>query len=116
RILQNIFNALKPGARFITTVLNACRLIRAMSDDDVHAGKLNLITMIEHSEIEITTPKGKKKVAVRERLYTPAEFVRMLRQVGFSIDHVYGGTAGNWRREALELDEIEFMVIAHKPE
>jgi SAM-dependent methyltransferase len=119
RILKNIYDALKPEARFITTVLNACRAIRAACDDDVMSGRFDPVTLIERSEVEILRAgegkgEGQKKVPVRERLYTPAEFVRMLRQIGFRVDHVFSGTAGTWRREPVKLDEIEFMVIARR--
>jgi hypothetical protein len=35
-------------------------------------------------------------------------------QVGFKVQHIWGGTAGNWGRRKINLDEIEIMVIAEK--
>jgi hypothetical protein len=31
-----------------------------------------------------------------------------------SVLNVWGGTAGNWGRRALDLDEIEIMIVASK--
>jgi hypothetical protein len=28
--------------------------------------------------------------------------------------HMWGGTAGNWGRRSLDLDEIEIMIVAYK--
>ncbi len=114
-IMANIFDSLKPGGRFVTTVLNACRLIRAMSDEDVESGRFDPLTLVETSEMEVADSDGVKKVTVRERQYTVPEFTRMLHRVGFGIEHIWGGTAGNWRRGPIKLDEYEFMVVARKP-
>jgi hypothetical protein len=39
----------------------------------------------------------------------------MCQQAGFRVDHLWGGTAGNWGRRTVELDEMEVMVVARKP-
>jgi hypothetical protein len=31
-----------------------------------------------------------------------------------SIVNIWGGTAGNWGRRSIDLDEIEIMVVARK--
>jgi hypothetical protein len=46
--------------------------------------------------------------------YVPTELARLFEQVGFSVEHVWGGTAGNWGRRKIQLDEIEVMVVARK--
>jgi SAM-dependent methyltransferase len=111
-ILRNIHQSLKPGGQFIVTALNACRLIRAY--DKVDMRSFDPITMVESSMLEVETPTGKKKIRVRERLYTPAEFVGIMRQVGFVVEAIYSGTAGGWKKESMNVDEMEFMVIARK--
>ncbi len=115
RILQNIFDSLKPGRIFISTVLNAFRRIRQMSESDVLSGQFDPVTMIEVTREKIKTKQGQKEIFVRERLYTPPEYIRMLHQAGFVVEGVFGGTAGSWNRLPIKLDEMEFMVIAEKP-
>ncbi|MCP4112690.1 MAG: class I SAM-dependent methyltransferase [Desulfobacteraceae bacterium] len=115
RILQNIFNSLKPGSIFISTVLNAFRRIRQMSEKDVLSGQFDPVTMVEVTNEKVKTKQGQREIYVRERLYTPPEYIRMLRQAGFVAEDVFGGTAGTWDRQPLKLDEMEFMVIAEKP-
>jgi SAM-dependent methyltransferase len=113
-ILGNINNALKPLAKLILTALNGCRLIRKYSQEDVKRSRFDPLTMVEVSTMEYDTAEGKKTVMVREGGHVPSELVFLLHQAGFSVEHIGGGTAGNWGRRPLDLDEIETMVIARK--
>jgi SAM-dependent methyltransferase len=113
-VLRKIAAALKPGAMFITTVLNGCRMIRAISDEDVASGRFDPVTMVESYDMEVETAQGIQKIPVRERMYTPAEFVGMMQRAGFQVEHVWSGSAANWQREPMKLDEMEFMVVAKR--
>ena len=113
-ILQNINAALKPGARFILTTLNAMEKIRKYSDDDVRAGKFNQETIVETIPMEYDTARGKKSVTLREKGYIVSELRLLLHLAGFEIVNIWGGTAGSWNRQPLRLDEIEIMAVAAK--
>jgi SAM-dependent methyltransferase len=113
-ILRNIEQALRPGGRLILNVLNGCRQIRAYSDEDVAAGRFDVLNMTELSDAADHLPDADPPFSVRERGYTPPEIRRMLIWVGFNVLGLYGGTAGSWGLRSLKLDEIEMMVIAEK--
>jgi cyclopropane fatty-acyl-phospholipid synthase-like methyltransferase len=113
-ILRNIIAALKPGARLVLNALNGFEKARKFTQKDVEDGKFDPITMTEVFTMDWDTPEGKKSVQVRERGYVPTELIMLLEQVGFKVDHVWGGTAGKWGRRAINLDDIELMVIARK--
>ncbi|MBM4422730.1 MAG: methyltransferase domain-containing protein [Chloroflexi bacterium] len=113
-ILRNIFAALKPGARFVLTALNGLRVIRQYSQDDVRAGRFDPLTLAETHTMEWETPAGKQTVTVREKHHLPQELVRLCGEAGFAVEHVWGGTAGNWGRRPVQLDEIEIMIVARK--
>ncbi len=113
-ILRNVHAALKPGARFILTALNACRMIRQVTQEDVENGRFDPVTMAEVYTVGCDTPEGKKSVLVRERSYVPTELVMLFRQAGFEVEHIWGGTAGDWGRRKIDLDEMEMMVVARK--
>lgn len=113
-ILRNIHAALKPRARLILTTLNGCRLIRQYTQEDIESGRFDPITMVETESMEYDSLKDKKSVVVRERGYVPTELTLLLRLAGFVVEHIWGGTAGNWGQRRLELDEMEVMIIARK--
>ena len=113
-ILRNVHAALKPGSRFILTAPNACKLIRQATQEDVESGRFDLVTMVEVYTMEYDTPEGKKSLLVRGRSYVPNELVMLFRQAGFEVEHIWGGTAGDWGRRKIQLDEMEIMVVARK--
>lgn len=113
-ILNNIYSVLKPGAKLILTVINALAVVRKHSQKDVVEGRFDPITMVETSSEEYNTPQGKNKVVLKERGYVPTELELLFRQAGFNVNHIWGGTAGNWGRRPIDLDEIEVMIIAQK--
>ncbi len=113
-ILRNIHAAVKPGAPFILTALNGMRYIRQCTQEDVDKGVFDPLTLTETITAEWETPEGKKSAVVRERGYVPSELRLILRQVGFQVEHIWGGTAGDWGRRPIKLDEIEIMVVARK--
>ncbi len=113
-IFANIAKLLRPEKPFLITVLSAFRLIRSLSDKDVADGNADLFTLTTRTPVEVDVNGRKVTVQAIERYYTPPEIVRMVNRIGLKVDHVYGGTAGNWRRGEITLDEIEFMVIGHR--
>ena len=114
-ILQRIFAALKPGALFILTALNGLRAIRECTPQDVESGKFDPLTLVESYEMECETSEGTKSVLVLEKKYLPQDLKRLCQQAGFQVLHLWGGTAGDWGRRTVRLDEMEVMVVARKP-
>ena len=119
-ILRGIASALRPGRPFLLTALNALRTIRMYDDDDVASGRFDNITLCQvHSvgsivsdDISRELPESISSTIVREKAFTTMELTLMLRVAGFSVEHIWGGTAGNWGRRPLLMDEIELMVLA----
>ena len=111
-ILRNISRCLKPQARFVLTALNATSMIRRYQNQDVAEGRFDPVTLVESSE---HAPRaGLPAVAVRERGFVATELVLLCRLAGMSVLNAWGGTAGNWGRRTLDLDEIEIMIVARK--
>jgi len=113
-ILRNIHAALKPGAPFVLTALNGLRAIREFSQEDVKSGRFDPLTLVETYPMEYETPQGTQSVLVREKKRLPGELAKLCRQCGFEVAHIWGGTAGAWRREMVDLDEMEAMIVARK--
>ncbi len=115
QILGNVFTSLKSGGRFILNVLNACRLIRQSTDEDIESGKFDILTLTEKSIAgDLVKTEGDPLLAW-ERGYTVPELRRMLEWIGFKVHGIYGGTAGDWGLRVPKLDEYELMAITEKP-
>lgn len=113
-ILRNISNSLKPGSRFVLTVLNGLRKARLYSQEDVEKGIFDPVTMTDKCTMDWDTSAGKGSVEIRERGYVPTEISLLFKLVGFEVEHIWGGTAGNWGRRRIDLDEIEIMIVGRK--
>lgn len=111
-ILGNVSRSLKPNAKAVFTVLNAAAMLRRYQNKDVAEGRFDPLTMVESSEH--MPQEGMPAVAVRERGFVPTELVLLFRLAGMSVLNIWGGTAGNWGRRPLDLDEIEIMIVACK--
>lgn len=111
-ILCNISRSLKPQAKAVLTVLNGTAMFRKYQNKDVAEGRFDPLTMVALSEHP--PREGLPAVAVRERAFVPTELVLLFRLAGMSVLNIWGGTAGNWGRRTLDLDEIEIMIVARK--
>jgi SAM-dependent methyltransferase len=111
-ILSNISRSLKPQAKAVFTVLNGAAMLRRHQNTDVAEGRFDPLAMVESSACP--PREGLPPVAVRERAFVPTELLLLSRIAGMSVLNVWGGTAGNWGRRLLDLDEIEIMIVTRK--
>lgn len=111
-ILRNVCRALKPQAKTVFTLLNAYAMIRRYTAQDVEAGRFNPLTVVETSEL--APREGLPAIRVRERAFVPTELTLLFGLAGMHVLNIWGGTAGNWGRRTIDLDEIEIMVIAQR--
>jgi len=112
-VLRNIHAALKPGGQLMVNALNVFRVARIVGREE-EADTFSVMSQTTLNTMVFKTPAGPVEILCRERLYTPTEFTLMLRMAGFDVEHLWGGTAGNWRREPMDLDEYELMAVARK--
>ena len=76
-------------------------------DDPVH--------LISYDKEIITEDGESREITVKEKGFAPAELRHLMNMTGFKVLHLWGGTAGSWNKQVLDLDEYEIMVIAEKP-
>ena len=112
-VLRNIHGALKPNGQLMINALNVFRVARLAGKEE-EADTFDPMTQTTLNTMVFETPTGPVKIPCRERMYSPTEFELMLRVAGFEVEHMWGGTAGNWRREPMDLDEYEMMAVARK--
>lgn len=113
-IFRNIAASLGPNKPFLLTALNGYSVIRQMKDEFVPEGRFDPATMVSNYEDQFDLPEGPTLMQIHERLFIAPEMVRMLTASGFTVDNVYGGTAGHWARRYLSLDEVEAMYVCRK--
>jgi SAM-dependent methyltransferase len=111
-ILCNASRSLKPQAKAVLTVLNGTAMLRKHTNKDVEEGRFDPLTMVESSTCQ--PREGLPAVPVRERGFVPTDLRLLFRLAGMSVLNMWGGTAGNWGRRSLDLDEIEIMIVARK--
>ena len=115
-ILRNINAALDVGGKFILTTINGLRKVRTYRPEDVASGKFDPIHIIEFFEMEYDSEGVKRKFRLREKGYIGSELMLLLRLAGFGTENIWGGTAGNWGKRQIEMDEMEIMAVAVKQE
>lgn len=113
-ILRGIGASLVPGAPFVLTALNAYAVIRRVTEDHVEKGAFNPGTMEMFYADEWQLPEGSVPMYLRERLFIPPEITAMMHHAGLAVEHIWGGTAGEWGERPLKMDEIEVMFVARK--
>lgn len=113
-VLRTLFRALEPGGMAVINALNGWKMLREHTQEDVDARRFDPVEICETYVMEYATEEGTASVPVKEKGYLPGEFAELVRTVGFTVEHLWGGTAGNWGRRALQLDEFEMMVVARR--
>lgn len=114
-VLGRAFASLRPGAPLVLTLLNGLRMIREATPEAVASGAFDPATLAESFEMEWRAEDGPRSLTFRERGYVPSELVLLGRAAGFTVEHVWGGTAGTWGRRPVELDEMEIMAVLRRP-
>lgn len=114
KILYNVNAALRKESKLILTTLNGYKMAREYDRKDVEQGRFDPITMVETFTMEYDAPTRKKSVVVKQRGYVPSELTILFSQAGFKVEHIWGGTAGKWCKQTLDLDEMEIMMVAKK--
>jgi len=111
-ILGNISQCLSINGKALFTVLSGYRMIRNKTQADVEQHHFDPIALTEVS----TAPpqEGQQQITVYERGFIPTELMLLFRLAGMTVTHMWGGTAGSWLRNKINLDEFEIMVVAQK--
>jgi len=110
-ILAAIHRALRPGGRLVLTALSAARLLEAWHRGEP-TGSIDLLTLTETSELPLD---GDTTVEVREHYHLPDGLRTLATSVGFEVEAVWAGGAGDWRQEPPTPGDYELMLVARRP-
>ena len=107
--LKTIYDLLKPKGKFVLTTFNGIRKYRRYKEKD---SVFDYLRGVVHWK----TPPGKFREELTEetRVYTPTEVRMMFTLSGFSNIKIFGCAPGDFRRQKLNIDDIEMMVLGEK--
>ncbi len=84
-------------------------MIREHSQEDVEPGRF------DHHTTDYSPGGERPAIRLRERAFTPTELTLLFQLAGLCILDIWGGTAGDWGKRTIGLDEFEIMVVPQKP-
>jgi len=113
-IALNLARSVRPGARLVLTASNGLRFLNQYGPDDIGRGDFDPVTLTERVTMEWTEGESTHQVVVREHGHRPEELQALFETAGFTVEHVGGGTAGDWGHRPLEPEEYEIMLIAER--
>ena len=111
-ILRCVAAAMRPAAKCLFTVLNGFAMARRHRSADVEPDIFDPLSLTELSDCPPGAVVGNGHM--RERGFVPTELVLLFEMAGLQVLNMWGGTAGNWGRRKIDLDEMEIMVLARR--
>ena len=113
RILAGVSRALKPGALFVLTAINA--FSAAHNEDTVNQFDPYTATSSWHQTFH--NPEGEaREFEMYCTAFTHRELRWLLGDAGFEVRAAYGCVAGQFERKPLELGDVEIMMVARQQE
>ena len=111
QILKGVYQALKPGAIFVLTALNALRVARTLPLD----AKFDPYSCTEEQHEVFTNPQGEsRKVTIYTTSFTYRELKFLLEEAGFEVEAGYGCIAGSFGYKPLTLEDYEIMMVSRR--
>jgi SAM-dependent methyltransferase len=111
-ILAGVAGALRPGAPFVLTAINALFAARQIGPTDT----FDPYTCTTLRRETFTCPTGEQRTA---DLYTTAftyrELKMLLESAGLIVEAGYGCEAGDFSRAPLTVDAVEIMMVSRRP-
>jgi cyclopropane fatty-acyl-phospholipid synthase-like methyltransferase len=112
QILAGVSRALKPGATFVLTAINAFSATRNR-DPATH---IDPYTATSSWRQTFRSPQGEaREFEMHCTAFTYRELRWLLEGAGLEVCAGYGCVAGRFGREPLRLDDVEIMMVARKP-
>jgi SAM-dependent methyltransferase len=110
-ILAAIHRVLRPGGRLVLSGLHAARMLAAWSRGEP-VGELDLLTLTTTTSYPLDDGSTAR---LREHYHLPDGLRTLAEAVGFEVEAIWAGGAGDWRREPPGVDDYELLLVARRP-
>ena len=112
QILEGVARALRPGAPFVLTAINALSVLRR---DDAGGEHFDPYTLTSVLASTFHSPEGETLQAdVHVTAFTYRELKWLLEAADFEVVAAYGCVAGKFERKPLTRDDVEVMMVAKR--
>lgn len=119
-VMQNVYNALKPGGRVLFDIPNRDTFLKNMPPCIVTEKDGNL--MIDRGSFDSLTGHWiNRRIMIRDgirkdkpfkiRMFNPNEINELLKQAGLQLDQIYGG----WDGQPISPETRRMIIIGRKP-
>lgn len=103
--------ALRPGARFVLTAINAVSAVRSQDP----AASFDPYTLTSRWTETFRSPTGETRdMVVHCTAFTCRELKWLFEGAGLEVQAAYGCAAGKFERKLLMLEDTEIMMVARK--
>jgi SAM-dependent methyltransferase len=109
-ILAGIHRALRPGGKLVLTGLSGARMLAAWHRGEP-VGAVDLLALTRTTDLRLDDGST---VTLREHYHLPDGLRTLAELVGFEVEAVWAGGAGDWRREAPHVEDYELMLVARR--
>ncbi len=110
-VLDRIAAAVRPGGAVAVSAFSAYFQVRYLEDHDT----FDVATGVNHEQTEVRNTAGDPLAAdLWTSCFTPRELRLLVDRAGLTLDSLYSVTPGKYGTAAPEIDQPEFLVIAHR--
>ena len=109
-VLAAIHGVLRPGGRLVLTCLHGARLLAAWRRGEAE-GEVDLLTL---TEVIARPLEDGATVRLREHHHLQGTLRLLAEAVGLTVEAIWAGGAGDWRREPPTETDHELMLLAHR--
>jgi len=111
-VLDGMARAVRPGGRVALSAFSAYFQVRFLEDTDT----FDAARGVNHERTMLRSETGEQIDAdLWTSCFTPRELRLLARGAGLVVDDVFGVTPGAYRRQPADLDQPEFLLVAHRP-